>query len=284
MILLLAGVQGVIDGFLRERRAFIPFIVIAVAASGYAAARTIPLYTRMSEASDQRLAQLSAAAPHTDVTTNAWEQVNESWWTLGDDMRDQKKQALVASYFGLHRVLFRGADPWSVLGETDVKITLDYELDPPVCLDKIETLDIKPYIGRDIRALHHAFHDTVAEIQLATGRPPRWIDFKVTFLGDMPPLPPGKLYLGRWRNGVLAGYTAKLRRSGRSTQRRIEVDPALPGTWDIYLVRIGDAPRLLGTNKTPAQLTYVPWGTGAYWTIACQAEQCFVMLAVTHTI
>ena len=138
MILLLSGLMAVAQSFLHRARSFAPFIAFAVIASTYAAARTIPLYTRLARDSDQRLAQL-AAAPRGGITTlDGWEQIPEEWWFMGDDVRDQKKQELIAKYFGLYRVLFRGNEQWATLGVTDVKLTMHYDFDAPVCLDELD--------------------------------------------------------------------------------------------------------------------------------------------------
>src|SRR5690606_10366391 len=58
MFLVMCGVLGVVRAFLDRPRAYAPFVVFAVVASAYAMARTVPLYTRLSRASDQRLAEL----------------------------------------------------------------------------------------------------------------------------------------------------------------------------------------------------------------------------------
>ena len=87
--------------------------------------------TSASRSSQRRRAE---ASPRCE----AWEQIPEEWWFLGDDVRDQKKQELIAKYFGLYRVLFRGNDQWATLGVTDVKLTMHYDFDAPVCLDELD--------------------------------------------------------------------------------------------------------------------------------------------------
>src|SRR5262249_10245561 len=103
MFLVLAGLLGVMSAFLHRTRSFAPFVVLAVVTSIYAGARTIPMFTRLAHDSDQRLAELAATPAGADYTSTAWEQIQEQWWFLGDDLRDQKKQELIAKYFGLHR-------------------------------------------------------------------------------------------------------------------------------------------------------------------------------------
>jgi hypothetical protein len=285
MILLLAGVLACITSFLHRPKTFAPFVVFAVLASTYASARTIPMFTRLSRDSDRRLAELASTSPGEIYTAKAWEQVPESWWFLGDDVRDQKKQELVARYFALDRVLFRGADVWSTLGVTDVKLTMHYEFDQDVCIDKIDELDLKPYVGKNIDALHHAFQDAIAQIKRATPAHLKWVDLVASFLGTKPPMPPGPLYVARWREGVLEGYTAGMKRLGRSRDRQIILTPGLQSQpWDIYIVHIGDPPKLIGSTTSGQPLKYQPWASGQYWVLACKPDHCFVVFTVAHTI
>jgi hypothetical protein len=182
-------------------------------------------------------------------------------------------------------VLFRGGDQWKTLGVTDVKLTMHYELEQPVCLDEIDQLDLKPYVGRDIGALHHAFLDRITEIQLY-GNTVKTIDLRATFLGTQPPMPSSKLFVAKWDHGVLEGYTARLHRVGRSKQRAIVPGAELKKRpWDMYLVLIGEPPRKLGMSNESKPLTYTPWRTGQYWTLACQGTtECFVVLSIAHAI
>ena len=52
--------------------------------------------------------------------------------------------------------------------------------------------------------------------------------------------------------------------------------------WQIYLVIIGDQPKLLGTSTDTKPLAYVPSRSGQYWSLACKDDYCFVVLAVAH--
>jgi hypothetical protein len=270
--------------FLHAPRSFAPFVILAVLASSYAGVRTVPSFGRYKRDSDQRLAELAAAPRGTVYTAEAWAQVSESWWFLGDDFRDQKKRELVAKYYALDRVLFRGSDVWSTLGVSDVKLTMQYEFEPAVCIDEITHLDLKPYIGRDVGALHHAFLDAITEIQRSTSAKLRTIDLTATFLGSEPPLPRARTYVARWRDGVLEAYTATLGRAGRSTERTITIaDSLVSSDWDIYLVAVGDPPRLLG-KSSQRRFSYRPWRTAPYWTLACKPDACFVLMTIHHSI
>jgi len=285
MALLLGGMLGVALTFLERPRAFAPFVAIAVLASIYAGARTIPAYTRLHRDSDERLAGLAATPPGGVYTALAWEQTPESWWTLGDDARDQKKRDMMATYFDLDRVLFRGGDLWKALGVTDVKVTMHYDVDPAMCFDKIDELDLKPFIGRDIAAIHHAFLDALTEVTHVTHAKVRSADLTATFLGSQPPMPRPKMYIATWTEaGGLVGYTAKIGRSGRSHDRKIVLSKELQREdFEIYMVRIGDPPRKLGSTHD-REVTYAPWGSGIYWVAACKPDHCFVVETVNHVI
>jgi hypothetical protein len=282
--LMLAGLLGVVAAFLETPRAFAPFVGFAVIVSIYAGARTIPSYTHLKHASDERLAELAATPPGGVDTVQGWPQIIESWWTLGDDVRDQKKQEMVATYFGLDRVLFRGNDMWKTLGITDVKLTMRYDIDPPMCLDEVEKLDLKPYVGRDVGALQHAFLDEITQIERFTGAHVKSIDLTATFMGSEPPLPRKHMYVARYKDGKLEGYTAGVRRAGRTPERTVVLSPELAATgMDIYVMFIGDEPRRLGTTRDP-KLVYSPWKSGPYWLAACRADECFVVFTTTHVI
>jgi len=282
LMLVLGAVLGIVNAFLRRARWYAPFVIAAVLASATAAARTMPLYKRLAEDSHERLAQLAATPVGGDGTTEAWEPVNEGWWFLGDDMRDDKKQELVAKYFGLRKLVYRGNDASNLLGVTDTKVTLHYEFDNPLCLDQLDNLDNQPWIGRDIKDLHKQLLKLVADS--ARFGKLQWIDAVVSFVGTPPPMPREHVFIARWRAGKLEGYTAKLRRAGRSKKREIVLDAELKQSpWQIYLVVVGDPPQLLGTSTSAQSLGYVPTHTGQYWTLACKDDYCFVLLAVTHT-
>jgi hypothetical protein len=192
---------------------------------------------------------------------------------------------MIAKYFALDRVLFRAADQWKTLGVTDVKLTSHYDLDRPLCLDEIDDLDIEPYVGRDIAAIHHAFLSVIVRIERISGAKVHYIDLTATFLGAKPPMPSKKLYVARWTDGVLEGYPARVKRVGRAKTREVVLPPAMKqAPWDVYLTRIGDKPRKLGVSNGGKPLTYVPWDSGTYWVTACRDDYCFIVLSVAHSI
>lgn len=285
MLLLLAGVIGAVSAFLNRPRALAPFVGLAILASGYAAARTVPLFTRLSRASDERLAKLASTPRGTVCTLTAWEQIPHSWWFLGDDARDQMKQELIAHYFDLARVLYRGHDMWATLGVTDVKLTMKYQFDRPICLDEVDALDLPPYIGHDVVGLHHAFLDAITRIQRSTDAHLHSIDLVADFLGTRPPMPRDTIYVARWKEGVLEGYKSGMRRIGRTRNREVLLGKQLEREpWAIYVVAVGDPPKLLGTSTSTNPLVYQPWRTGEYWVLACKTDYCFVTYAVEHSI
>jgi hypothetical protein len=181
--------------------------------------------------------------------------------------------------------VFRGLNPWAALGVSDVRLIAKYEFDQAICLDEEERVEIEPYVGRDIPAIHHAFLDAVAEIHEANIGRLKSMDLGVFFQGEKPPMPRPKLYVAKWRDGTLEGYLAKIHRSGRSRTREINLsDKVVAHDWQIYLVAVGDEPRLLGPVKNNPVYTYIPWRSGAYWVLACDLEQCWVLSATFHRI
>jgi hypothetical protein len=283
-ILVFAAVLGVVRTFLVRPRAYALFVVIGVVASGYAIARTVPSYRKMARESDHRLAELAATPPGGVYTANAWDVINESWWTLGDDARDQKKDEYIAQYFGLDRVLFRGGDQWKPLGVTDIKLTMHYDLDPPVCLDELDTLDIKPWVGRDIGAIHHALLDAITDARAVSGSHIKTVDLTASFLGSNPPLPRKKLYVARWNEGTLEGYISNIKRSGRSAARQIVLPKNLTGEWEMYVMAVGEPPRRMGLSTSTTPLSYEPWTSGTYWVLACKPDYCFVTFSTVHVV
>ena len=287
VLLLFVGFLAVLRAYLHRPRTYAPFVVLAVLCSAYAAARTIPMFTRLDRDSERRLAELADTPPGGFYTAEGWESVNETHWFLGDDFRDQRKRELVARYFGLRRVLFRGPDVWATLGVTDVKLVHDYVLDDPrVCLDKLDELNLLPYVGRDVRALQFAFMDAVTEIRHVSSSPLRAVDLRVIFLGERPPMPRKDVYVARWRAGVgREGYAGGMDRIGRTKDRQVKLPPELKSkAWEVYAVSIGDKPRLLGLTNSTKPLVYTPWRSSMYWILACDADACFVRTAVKHKV
>ncbi|MEO7729390.1 MAG: DUF6056 family protein [Kofleriaceae bacterium] len=279
--LVLAGFLAVADRALTTTRRLAPFVVLAVAASVYAGVRSLPLYFRLADASADRLARLAAAPRGSVFTAESFEQVEDSWWFLGDDFRDVKKRALIASYFDLAGVIFRAVDIEAPLGVSDVTLVPRYTVTPASCLDEHGGLDLGTYRGIDLASVHQAARAAIDRLRTRLaphGRLDR-LDLVVGFTGAAPKLPRPTLVVERWLPAGFEGYTAVIERQGTSKTRTVKLPTQLVGTdFEIYAYQVaGDALRL-GTARD-AKLTYVPWTRGAYWALACHPTECFVIAA-----
>ena len=280
--LVLAGFLAVADQALSTTRRLAPFVGLAISASVYAGVRSLPLYYRLAGASAERLAALSATTRGGVFTAESFEQVDDSWWFLGDDFRDVKKRDLVAGYFGLRGVIFRAVDIEAPLGVSDVRLVPRYQVTPASCLDEHGGLDLGTYRGIDISSVHQAMQAAIERLRerlAPTGRLDR-LDLVVDFTGAPPPLPRPTLLVGRWRPTGFEGYAGTIERKGTSRTRAIKLPRALSGTdFEIYAYQVDGEARRLGTARDAAPLEYVPWKRGAYWALACHPTECFVIAA-----
>lgn len=278
--LVLAAFLAVADHALSTTRRLAPFVVLAVAASIYAGARTIPLYGRLHEASAERLSALAATPRGGVLTVASFEPVDESWWFLGDDFRDARKRELVAGYFDLRGVLLRAGDINAPLGVSDVRLAPRYQVTPAGCLDERGGLDLGTYRGIDIGSVHRAALAAIEQLRarIAPGRLDR-LDLVVEFTGTPPALPRPTLIVARWRPTGFEAHAGAIERKGRSTTRAIQLPPALRGTdLEVFVYRVNGEARRLGTARDAA-LEYIPWRRGTYWALACGASECFVIAA-----
>jgi Family of unknown function (DUF6056) len=279
--LVLAGFLAVADHALSTTRRLAPFVVLAVAASVYAGVRSLPLYYRLAEASADRLAALAATPRGGVFTAESFEQVDDSWWFLGDDFRDVKKRDLIATYFGLRGVIFRAVDIDAPLGVSDVTLVPRYQVTPASCLDEHGGLDLGTYRGIDITSVHKAMQAAIERLRArlgSTGRLDR-LDLVVGFTGAAPPLPRPTLVVGRWLPDGFEGHAGLIERQGSSKTRVIKLPRELAGTdLEIYAYQVSGEARRLGTARD-ATLAYVPWKRGAYWALACRPTECFVIAA-----
>jgi hypothetical protein len=282
--LVLAGFLAVADRALITTRRLAPFVVLAVAASVYAGVRSLPLYYRLSEQGADRLAALAATPRGAVFTAEAFEQVDDSWWFLGDDFRDVKKRDLVAAYYDLRGVIFRGVDLEAPLGVSDVRLIPRYQVSPAGCLDAHGGLQLGTYRGIDITSVHKAMLAAVEGLrdQLSRATPPGRLDaldLVVGFTGAPPPLPRPTLVVGRWRPTGFERYAAVIERKGVSRTRTIKLPRELIGQdVEIYIYQVNGEARRLGTGRDPG-LEYLPWKRGAYWALACRPSECFVIAA-----
>ena len=282
--LVLTGFIAVADQALTTARRLVPFVVLAVAASAYAGVHSLPLYLRVSEASDDRLAALASAPRGSEVTAEAFEQIEASWWFLGDELRDVNQRELVASYFGLRRVIFRAVDIDAPLGISDVVLVPRYQLTPPGCLEDRGGFDLGGYRGLDISSVHKAAQAAVDRVRERLGPGARLdqLDLVVGFTGAAPALPRPTLLVSRWRPDGFERYAGQIERRGNSTMRTIKLPRELVGQdVEIYAYRVNGEARRLGNARdaTPSALQYVPWQRGAYWALACRPTECFVIAA-----
>jgi uncharacterized protein DUF6056 len=261
MALLLAGFIALADEALVTPRRLVPFVVLAVVASIYAAARTVPLYARVAKQSAARIAALEASKPGTVFTAEAFEQVDDSWWYLGDDFRDIKKRRMIIDYFGLKGLVFRAYDPDAPLGVSDVRLAAQTA---SACLPRFE---LDGYRALDVASLHRATLDAIARLDT----PVVHLDVAVEFAGA-PPAFPKPLLLSRWTPASFEHYAGAIRRESR-TSRAVDVPPEL-ATADLYVFHI--AGRL---EKLDSSHRFAPWGNGIYWAIACKPDACFVFAA-----
>ena len=270
LALLLASVIGVIDAALERDRGRIALLVLAVAASVYAAVRTIPLFARVSRESEVRIAALEQAPIGSTVVVDSFTQVPESWWFIGDDFRAARKRELVAAYLGLSQVLFRDSNALVPLGIGGAQIHARAQTAGEACPREVP-LDLDGMQPFDVAGIQRSIATTAR--QLAASR------FEVVVEVPNATLPRPRLVLARAHGGALETYSAVIDRSGVSTEREVKLSPALRGKpFEIYATQIGSESRRLGTTAGEP-LRYVPWRTGIYWILACDAAECWIVAA-----
>lgn len=287
--LLLAALLGVLDATARSSRRLIPFAVVAVFASGYAAVRSVPLFLRLAEQSAERIAALTGGAPgaRSDlmVTVESFDQVDDGWWFLGDDLRHDYQRKRVSEYLGIAGIVFRAVDLDAPLGVSDVRLVARATVTPAGCLDDHGGFEITGFRGLDVASIQRAMLDGVARIRArlgAAGRLDR-LDLTVELVGAPPELPRKTLLIGRWRPDRFDAWAGEIARRGVGRTRTVVLPPALRGTdLQIYIYHLGGpsggVARRLGTTRDAA-LEYVPWSRGGYWALACSPDECFVIAA-----
>jgi hypothetical protein len=276
MALLLAAFIGIADAVL-TRRLLAVAVAVAVAASTYAATRTIPLYRRVDKANAARMTELANAVPGSSVVVDAFEQIEDTWWFLGDDFRDAKKREMAAQYFNLGSITLRSYDPKAPLGVSTVKLVPHIESDPRLCLT--EGLSLGPVKGFDIAGLHREVKIAIERMRKSIGPSVqiRAVDVEVRLDGDS--LPRYAVYLARWKPDRFEAYVGSIEREGRKRMRTISVpDELRTEDYEIVVYQVGGKSFVLGKSHEP-RLQYVPWKSGVYWILACRHEACFVIAA-----
>jgi hypothetical protein len=282
--LLVAAFVGVADAVLVTTKRLAPVVLLAVFASGYAAARSIPLYSRLEEASEARMQALDASKPGTVVTLDAYDQIDETWWSLGDDFRNQSRRELVSDYFGLRDIVFRAEDINAPLGVSDVRFTPVYKIEPASCLDQAGGLQIPQVRGFDVGLQQRAAKAAIDRLRMRIGDKGRLdqLDLIVDFIGARPELPRPTLLLTRFdadKTDAFEAYTGVIERDGSSRTHLVQVPKDLKiSSVDIFIYSVGHDWKELGKGNSP-RLAYEPWRRGAYWALACKPTECFVIAA-----
>jgi hypothetical protein len=279
LAMLLGAFIGLLDALLTRTRWLVPFVVLAVLSSAYAAGKTVPLYLTVSQQASERMAELAATPVGGIYVADAWAQIDESWWFIGDDFRDYRKRELVAKYFALSRVFFRGYHPRAPLGLTGIRIVPRYWTSGATCAADYDEFEFGVAKGFDLAALHSGTRESIEILQrhLGTQTLERF-ELPIVFAGERPKLPRPELVLSRWRGGMFEGYIAKFVRRGKSRTRDIKLPPEFVGKpFDIHVLLVGGEHRRLGNAANPTAITFEPWAKGVYWLLACDATTCWVI-------
>src|SRR5262249_49964320 len=157
-----AGFIGLADVALATPRRLVPLLVLAVSASVYAGIRTIPLYAHAKRQSDTRIAALEAAPRASVFTADAFDQIDDSWWFLGDAFRDTLKRELVIEYFDLSGLVLRGYEPDAPLGVTGARFVAHAVTTPPSCIDDHGGFALASNRAFDISGIYREMKSEVA--------------------------------------------------------------------------------------------------------------------------
>jgi hypothetical protein len=283
--LLFAGFLALADAVLVTRRRLAPFVIVALFASGYAVARTVLIYPHVAREGAARLAALEAAKPGTAFVAEGFDQVEDSWWYIGDDFRDGKKRDLVANYFGLSHVVYQAYDVTAPLGVTSAKFVPHYTIDPPSCIDEHGWFALGPYRGLDLVGIHREARTAIDLLRERIGSAGvlQQLDLAVELDDPEVAFPRPRLLVARWLPDRFVGYEGEIVRKGAGKTRDVVLPKELVGQdRDIYIYRVGGEAKPLG-NARGGPLQYVPWTTGVYWALACDANECFVIAATRQS-
>ncbi len=279
--LLVAGFLGIADTVLVTPRRLAPIVVLAALTSIFAAARSIPLYARLDEASLDRMGALDASKPGSVLTVDAYPQIEDTWWFLGDDFRFQNKREMVSDYIGLRDIVFRATDLEAPLGVSDARFTPVYTVTPPSCLDQAGGFHIGRIRGLDVPSTQRSAKAAIDRLRTRIGTKGRidQLDIAVDFIGATPALPRPLLLLGRFQDNAFEAYGGLIERDGSSRTRLVQVPKDLKvSTVDIFIYNVGHDWKELGKGNSP-RLAYEPWRPGTYWALACRENECFVLAA-----
>jgi hypothetical protein len=280
LALLLGGFLALVDAVVVRTRVLVPLVVLAVLSSAYAGYRTIPLYRQVAVQGAQRMAELEAAPRGSVYVADAFVQIDESWWFIGDDFRDFKKRELVADYFNLAGVFFRGYHPHLPLGLMGIRIVPRYWTQGASCAADFEGFEFGVRKGFDIASHHMATQrlTKILQTQLGDQKLSRF-ELPIAFAGERPTLPRKELILSRWTAGQFEGYTAKLVRHRKQSPREVIPSPELAAkSMEMFAMLVGDTFESIG-KTSDKKLSFAPWGKGVYWVLACDDTTCWVVAA-----
>jgi hypothetical protein len=277
--LVLAGLIALADAVLSDR-GLGWLVVLAIASTAYAVGHTVPLYKNAKRASDERMAGLAAAPQGSVFIASSFDQVDDSWWFLGDDFRDARKRDMVATYFDLGGVVFHAYDPLAPLGVSSARFVPIATLDPPGCLDEHGGLTLGATKGFDLVGLHEQIkagiallRERLAPAQLSA------LSLEVQLDDPRIVLPAKHIVVARWWPDRYESYVGAIDRKGHATTRQISLPKELQNTdAQIFVYQVGGENRRLG-RAHGEPLTYVPWKSGVYWVLACRGDDCFVIAA-----
>lgn len=275
--LLLASVVAMASEVLTSRQLG-SLVVLAVASSAYAIAHTVPLYARLAQSSERRMAELAAAPRRSVYVATAFDQVEESWWSYGDDFRDSRKRDLVTSYLGLSGLALDAPDRYAPLGLSRAAFIPEYKIEGQVAMAHQGGLVLGKVDGFDMVGLQHEAR-TATERLRARLQPAKLEQLDVAVIVDRPgiELPRPRILISRWREGRYESYIAQIHRKGKS--RVLTLPKQLANTdYDIVVYHVGNEARRLG-GTSGESLQYVPWKPGVYWALACHPTECFVIAA-----
>lgn len=282
--ILLAGFIALADAALGPRgRGWL--VLLAFASSIYAFAHTAALYKRTSLESEARIAALALARPGSVFIADSYDQVDDSWWFLGDDLSHADKRDMVARYVGLAGVVFHAYDPMAPLGVAGARFVPIAALDPPGCLDEHAGLALDAIKAFDLVGLDHAVatsaelvRQQIAPIQLRT------LSVEIQLDDPRVALPRKHLVVAKWAPDRFEAYAGQITRRGVSAVHQVALPKTLAGDpAEIFIYRVGGENKLIGTAQS-ASLEYTPWAGGVYWVLACRpgADECFVVAATHH--
>jgi hypothetical protein len=280
MALVLAGFVGIADALLSPRQLAL-LAAVAILASGYAAYRTVPLYQKLAVQGEARIAALEASPRGKVFIADAFSQIDENWWSLGDDFRDAKKRELVAKYFDLQGVVFRAYNPNVPLGVMSARLVPRYDVTPAGCLDEHGGFALGSFKGFDLAGLQREMKISIALLRerLGSAAQLRKLELEVQLDDPGAKLPRPRILVGRWLPDRFEGPIGRITRKTRGRTRDIELPKELARKdVEVFVYNVGGEARRIGTGGGEP-LQYVPWTSGVYWMLACPADECWVIAA-----